>query len=93
MSNTVSASFGKPDGSTVDVTMNAQAITETPVQNVGAYGQEVSESIVSVRLLDRRDRRLLVEKLVKIAHRRRAKANGRKRQIRSVAGLEVTCFH
>ncbi|HEY2867451.1 MAG TPA: UDP-N-acetylmuramate dehydrogenase [Pyrinomonadaceae bacterium] len=27
----------------------------TPVQNVGAYGQEVSESIVSVRCFDRRD--------------------------------------
>lgn len=29
----------------------------TPIQNVGAYGQEVSESIVSVRVLDRRDGR------------------------------------
>ncbi|MEO8523583.1 MAG: S41 family peptidase [Caldimonas sp.] len=28
--------FRKPDGTLVDVTMNAQAITETPVQNVGA---------------------------------------------------------
>lgn len=28
----------------------------TPVQNVGAYGQEVSEVIVSVRVLDRRTR-------------------------------------
>ena len=28
--------FRKPDNTTVDVTMNAQAITETPVQNVGA---------------------------------------------------------
>lgn len=27
----------------------------TPIQNVGAYGQEVSETIVSVRALDRRD--------------------------------------
>ncbi len=31
----------------------------TPVQNVGAYGQEVSESIVSVRCLDRRNGELL----------------------------------
>ena len=27
----------------------------TPIQNVGAYGQEVSETIVSVRALDRKD--------------------------------------
>ncbi|REJ79562.1 MAG: UDP-N-acetylmuramate dehydrogenase [Acidobacteria bacterium] len=27
----------------------------TPIQNVGAYGQEVSESVVSVRVLDRED--------------------------------------
>jgi UDP-N-acetylmuramate dehydrogenase len=27
----------------------------TPIQNVGAYGQEVAETIVSVRALDRRD--------------------------------------
>ncbi len=31
----------------------------TPVQNVGAYGQEVSESIVSVRAFDRREQRLV----------------------------------
>ncbi len=31
----------------------------TPVQNVGAYGQEVSESIVSVRCYDRRERKLV----------------------------------
>lgn len=30
----------------------------TPVQNVGAYGQEVSEAIVSVRAFDRRDNRV-----------------------------------
>lgn len=30
----------------------------TPVQNVGAYGQEVAESIVSVRCLDRRSREI-----------------------------------
>ncbi len=28
----------------------------TPIQNVGAYGQDVSESIVSIRALDREDR-------------------------------------
>ena len=31
----------------------------TPVQNVGAYGQEVSETIVSVRVFDRRTRSFL----------------------------------
>jgi UDP-N-acetylmuramate dehydrogenase len=31
----------------------------TPVQNVGAYGQEVSETIKSVRVLDRRTRTIL----------------------------------
>ena len=31
----------------------------TPVQNVGAYGQEVSESIVSVRCFDRRTYRIV----------------------------------
>jgi UDP-N-acetylmuramate dehydrogenase len=31
----------------------------TPVQNVGAYGQEVSDTIVSVTVLDRRDRSVL----------------------------------
>lgn len=31
----------------------------TPVQNVGAYGQEVSETIVSVRCFDRRDFRIV----------------------------------
>jgi len=31
----------------------------TPVQNVGAYGQEVSETIVSVRALDRRTERVV----------------------------------
>jgi UDP-N-acetylmuramate dehydrogenase len=31
----------------------------TPVQNVGAYGQEVSETIVSVRAFDRKDNRLI----------------------------------
>jgi len=32
----------------------------TPVQNVGAYGQEVSETIESVRALDTRDDRIIV---------------------------------
>ncbi len=32
----------------------------TPVQNVGAYGQEVSETIVSVRALDRQTNRIIV---------------------------------
>ncbi len=31
----------------------------TPVQNVGAYGQEVSETIVSVRVFDRKSKELL----------------------------------
>ncbi len=31
----------------------------TPVQNVGAYGQDVSESIVSVRCFDRREKELV----------------------------------
>jgi UDP-N-acetylmuramate dehydrogenase len=31
----------------------------TPIQNVGAYGQEVSETLVAVRVLDRASRRLL----------------------------------
>jgi UDP-N-acetylmuramate dehydrogenase len=31
----------------------------TPVQNVGAYGQEVSETIVSVRVFDRKRRQIL----------------------------------
>jgi UDP-N-acetylmuramate dehydrogenase len=31
----------------------------TPVQNVGAYGQEVSETIVSVRVFDRRSDQIL----------------------------------
>lgn len=31
----------------------------TPVQNVGAYGQEVSETIVSVRVFDRKSREIL----------------------------------
>lgn len=31
----------------------------TPVQNVGAYGQEVSESIVSVRVYDRHEKRVV----------------------------------
>jgi UDP-N-acetylmuramate dehydrogenase len=31
----------------------------TPVQNVGAYGQEVSETIVSVRVFDRLERRFV----------------------------------
>lgn len=31
----------------------------TPIQNVGAYGQEVSETIAGVELYDRADRRLL----------------------------------
>jgi UDP-N-acetylmuramate dehydrogenase len=30
----------------------------TPIQNVGAYGQEVAESLVSVRVWDRRDARV-----------------------------------
>jgi UDP-N-acetylmuramate dehydrogenase len=30
----------------------------TPVQNVGAYGQEVSETIVAVRVFDRREKRI-----------------------------------
>ncbi|MBZ5566413.1 MAG: UDP-N-acetylmuramate dehydrogenase [Acidobacteriia bacterium] len=30
----------------------------TPVQNVGAYGQEVSETITEVQVLDRRDRQM-----------------------------------
>lgn len=32
----------------------------TPVQNVGAYGQEVSDTIVSVRCYDRKDRTFVV---------------------------------
>jgi UDP-N-acetylmuramate dehydrogenase len=32
----------------------------TPVQNVGAYGQEVGEAIISVRALDRNTRRVVV---------------------------------
>ncbi|MCB1023632.1 MAG: FAD-binding protein, partial [Acidobacteria bacterium] len=32
----------------------------TPIQNVGAYGQEVSESITSVRVFDRRKREIRV---------------------------------
>jgi UDP-N-acetylmuramate dehydrogenase len=31
----------------------------TPVQNVGAYGQEVSETIVSVRVFDRHEKRIV----------------------------------
>lgn len=31
----------------------------TPIQNVGAYGQQVSDSIASVRAYDRRERRML----------------------------------
>ena len=31
----------------------------TPVQNVGAYGQEVSETIVSVRVFDRKSKQIL----------------------------------
>jgi UDP-N-acetylmuramate dehydrogenase len=31
----------------------------TPIQNVGAYGQEVSDTIVRVRALDRRDARIV----------------------------------
>ncbi len=31
----------------------------TPIQNVGAYGQEVSESIVSVRVYDRKTKQIL----------------------------------
>ncbi len=31
----------------------------TPVQNVGAYGQEVSETIVTVRCLDRKSRKII----------------------------------
>ncbi|HYE76327.1 MAG TPA: UDP-N-acetylmuramate dehydrogenase [Blastocatellia bacterium] len=31
----------------------------TPVQNVGAYGQEVSETITRVRVLDRREKRIV----------------------------------
>lgn len=31
----------------------------TPVQNVGAYGQEVSETIISVRVFDRKSKELL----------------------------------
>lgn len=31
------------------------SVGATPIQNVGAYGQEVSESIAAVRVLDRRD--------------------------------------
>jgi len=31
----------------------------TPIQNVGAYGQEVSDTILSVRALDRRDARIV----------------------------------
>lgn len=31
----------------------------TPVQNVGAYGQQISDTIVSVRAYDRRERRVL----------------------------------
>ncbi|HEX8250729.1 MAG TPA: UDP-N-acetylmuramate dehydrogenase [Pyrinomonadaceae bacterium] len=31
----------------------------TPVQNVGAYGQEVSETIVAVRVFDRKNNRLI----------------------------------
>ena len=31
----------------------------TPIQNVGAYGQEVSETIVSVRCFDRKERKLV----------------------------------
>ena len=33
------------------------SIGATPIQNVGAYGQEVAETIVSVRVLDRATRR------------------------------------
>jgi UDP-N-acetylmuramate dehydrogenase len=32
----------------------------TPVQNVGAYGQEVAETIAAIRVLDRRERRVRV---------------------------------
>jgi UDP-N-acetylmuramate dehydrogenase len=31
----------------------------TPIQNVGAYGQEVSDTIIGVRALDRRDARIV----------------------------------
>ena len=34
------------------------SVGATPIQNVGAYGQEVSETIASVRVYDRRERRL-----------------------------------
>ena len=32
------------------------AVGSTPIQNVGAYGQEVADTIASVRVWDRRDR-------------------------------------
>ena len=35
------------------------SVGATPIQNVGAYGQEVSETIVSVRVLDRRSGEVL----------------------------------
>jgi UDP-N-acetylmuramate dehydrogenase len=31
----------------------------TPIQNVGAYGQDVSETVTAVRVLDRRDQRVV----------------------------------
>ena len=43
----------------------------TPVQNVGAYGQEVSETIVSVRLFDRKTKKIaeLTNQQCKFAYR------------------------
>ena len=38
------------------------SIGATPIQNVGAYGQEVAETVVSVRVLDRE--RDVVEELL-----------------------------
>ena len=35
------------------------SVGATPIQNVGAYGQEVAETVESVRVLDRDDRRVV----------------------------------
>jgi UDP-N-acetylmuramate dehydrogenase len=35
------------------------SVGATPIQNVGAYGQEVSETLAQVRVLDRRDGRVM----------------------------------
>ena len=72
-----------------------QACTHARFGNAVAVVRRRVEDAHAARegLLHRRDARLLVEDFVDLAHGRCAQADGRKHQLRGVAGLECTCLH